>query len=122
MLIVVIPCQSKMRTPFSHLFDPYTFCLLSTLYYKTCISICKPNHQDLISLLVGKQLSLIQSAPFVFPIHSRFFKDIKWLEKNLLQNQKFLGLSFLLSFFLTVDCTLQPPLLPSSTSLVICAP
>lgn len=110
-----------MRTPCSHLLDPYTFCLLSMLYYKTCISICKPNHQDLISCWLESNWASFNLHPSCFQSIYDYLKILNGLRKSLAE-PKVSCPFFSFVFFPTLDCTLQPPLLPSSASPVICAP
>lgn len=110
MLIVLIPCQGKMRTPSSHLSWPVPLLspqrtVLQDLHFNLHVQ-----SQGSYELLVGKQLSLIQSVPLMFPIHLWLFKDIKWLEQTT-RTAKFFFLTFpfLSSHFFSHFIWLHPP-------------
>lgn len=121
MLIVLIPGQGKMRTPFSHLSWPVPLLSLQRTVLQDLHFNLQAQSQGSHELLVGKQLSLIQSVPLMFPIHLWFLKKLNALNKPLAEPKVFPSVPFL--FFHTLfDCTHQPPLPPSSASLVICAP
>lgn len=91
MLIVLIPCQSKNENSSLTCLDPHTFYLLNTLYYTPHISICKPNHLDLMSCLLESNWVSFN----LFPLCSHWIYDyLKKLKGPHLQNQHFSLLFF----------------------------
>lgn len=126
-LIMLIPYQGKMRAPLTFL-DLYSFCLLNALHYKTYISICKPNHRDLMSCGLESNWASFTLLPLCFQFIYDDLKILNVSNKPLAELKVFFflflfSLFFYLSYFNTsFDCDHWAPIPPSSASLVTAAP
>jgi len=116
MLIVLIPCHGKWELPSLTFLDPYPLCLPNALYYKTHISICKPNPGDLMSCWLESNWGSFNLFPPCFQSIYDYLKILNGLNKPLAEPIFFSFVPF--SPPHTFDCTHHPP----CASLVILEP